>query len=403
MREDLIQIINGPINTNTVDILFTNHGLTTSDIIIIKNSTTVPIVDGTYQVQVISLQDLRINFVNSTIISGVATIITGDQISITNSNSLPKIDGVYNVRNRILIKDISLSITIGMITYTTITTKNDNYWEIGDNITISLSDSVPTIDGTYTIQSIIDSSNFIIEIDHSVLSAGTSGVVQNNNRLQIQTGFLITNPGTSGSLQRDNNVILYRIAPDTINGNSIANIPLSNLNGISFPIIKIIDENHYMLRIQQSYANKSITTGGSNVYTSSLTSGWRSQQANTVSGSSTDGTLLARAINLAGEPYILLVSPTLNNNSTFKVSGTVKNVLGKILLKDSPGYMNYDGFITSPTIFNPSLNKLTAMNFQIVNKDGYAYNLGNLPYSFTLKITQEHKQLINSNENTRTK
>lgn len=398
MTEDLIPIIPGPLNTNTVDILFTQHGLTTSDVITIKNSTTIPVIDGIYKVQVISLNELRINFVNSGITPGTAKIISGDTITITNSNSLPKIDGTFHIRNRILISNISIGTSS-----TIITTNSSNYWQIGDTITISQSTSVPNIDGVYTIQSVIDQFNFVINIVFPVVSAGISGIVQNNNTLQIQTGFLITNSGTSGLLQRNLDVILYRIAPDTINGNSIGGILLSNLNGVSFPIIKIIDKNNYMIRIHQSYANKSVTAGGSNVYTSSLNSGWKSQQANTVSGSSTDGTLLARAINLAGEPYILLISPTLNNNSTFKVSGTVKNVLGKILLKDSPGYMNYDGFITSPTIFNPSLNKLSAMNFQLVNKNGYAYNLANLPYSFSLRITQEHKQLINTYENTRTK
>lgn len=398
MTEELVPIISGPINTNTVDILFTNHGLTTSDVITIRNSTTVPVVDGIYKVQVLSLDELRINFVNASITPGTAEILSGDSITITNSNSLPKIDGTFHVRNRILISNISIGTSS-----TIITTNSFNYWQIGDTITLSQTDSVPNIDGVYTIQSVIDAFNFTINIDFPVVSPGISGVAQNNNRLQIQTDFLISSPGTYGSLQRNLDVILYRIAPDTINGNSIGGIPLSNLNGISFPIIKIIDENNYMLRIQQSYANKSVTAGGSQVYTSSLTSGWRSQQANTVSGSATDGTLLARAINLAGEPYILLISPTLNNNSTFKVSGNVKNVLGKILLKDSPGYMNYDGFITSPTIFDPSLNKLSSMNFQLVNKNGFAYNLGNLPYSFSLRITQEHKQLINTYENTRTK
>jgi hypothetical protein len=177
---------------------------------------------------------------------------------------------------------------------------------------------------------------------------------------------------------------------------------ISSINGISFPIINIIDKNSYILRMPKVYATKNTTSGGSGVYVSSKVTGWRSIQANTVTGNSNDNSLLARAINLAGEYYILLVSPTLNYNGTFKVSSSVDNVLAKINLVQSPGLMNYDGFDTSPTIFDPSLSKLPYMHFQMVNRDGYLFNFKDLNYSFSLRIVEEQRQLTKTKENTRT-
>jgi hypothetical protein len=394
-----VNVIDGPIGSNTVDVLLPSHGLITSDIIRIKDSNTDPIVDGDYNVNVISADELRINFVHSTFVSGTSTIITGDKINITGSNSLPKIDGTYFINNKALIVDIGLGLNCE------ITTNTVTNWMVGDTIRITNSNSTPDIDTLgidyFVIQSITGNILTINNI-FPIVSGGNNGIIINTSRLVIQTDLLITSNGTNGSLQRNQNVILYRIESDTLNGNSIGGIPLNSINGISFPIISIVDENNYIIRLDNAYATKTITGGGSGVYVSSLTSGWRSSQANTTSGSNSDGTLLARAINLSGESYILLVSPTLNGNSTFKVSSPVKDVLAKILLIDSPGLMNYQGFITSPSFFDPPINKLTSMQFKIVNRDNYPFNFKDLNYSFSLRIIEEHRQLIRANENTRT-
>lgn len=393
--ESNVAVSSGPTGTNTVDIVLTNHGLMTSDSITIQNSNTNPIVDGIYNVQVISENEFRINFVNSGIASGTCTVVYGATISITDSDSLPRIDGTYNTRNRVVVDSVSTG-TNNVV----VTTVSPNYWIAGDTIVLSLTNSTPSTDGTFVIQTVVDIYTFVVDVPFPIVSPGTNGVAINTSRIEISTQPILAS-GTKGNLQRDNSVTLYRVASDTLNGDTIGGLKLSSINGIPFPILEIVDTDTYTLRIPSSYATRTVNSGGTGVYTSSFVSGWRSQQANTTTGDA-NGSILARAINLAGEPYILLVSPTLNGNSTFKVSGKVKDVLGKILLKDSPSYMNYDGYITSPTIFNPPLSKLNNMNFQLVNSDGYSYNLVGLDYSFSLRVTQEHVQLLNTYENTRT-
>lgn len=393
-RNTLVSVIGGPINTNTIDLTLISHGLVTSDNITIKDSTTSPIVDGKYKVQVLTPNTVRLNFVHATLVPGTCTVISGDTVSITNSNSIPKIDGVFNINNRDTIVNIATGVSC------VITLQNTNHWVIGDTISISNTNSTPNVNGEYSVISVAG-NNITINNPFTILATGNTGVIVNTSRFIIETNTLILTPGTFANMAREQNVILYRIASETLNSNSFAGIMLKDINGISFDILKLIDSSSYIIRVRNSYADKTITGGGTEVYVSSMNSGWRAAQANTTSGSKDDGSLLARAINLAGESYLLLTSPTLNGNSTFKVSSKVQNVLGKISLKESPGLMNYDGFITSPTVFEPPLNKLGSMHFRMVNRDEYLFNFKDLNYSFSLRITEEHKRLVNANENTR--
>jgi hypothetical protein len=472
-----VLVIDGPVTTNTVDITLKNHNLKTSDKIKIVNSNTNPVIDGTYNINIIDINSFRINFVHSSFVSGYATVITGDTITLTNTNSIPVIDGVYQVNNKVNISSVSNSGSV-----TTITTTTTTNWLVGDTITyINGTNTNSILDGTYTIQSIsgnqitintmmfsvstcvtdilVNNTSMSIQTNNinttvsfnsvsnsNLLTTLTTNVLTNWNvndvisitnnpdivgtwniyaisgtSLTINTGttftptsnvgnisnlslnsYSITKTGTYGSLQRDQNVTLYRVLGDTLNGSTLGGMVISSINGISFPIINIIDKNSYILRMPKVYATKNTTSGGSGVYVSSKVTGWRSIQANTVTGNSNDNSLLARAINLAGEYYILLVSPTLNYNGTFKVSSSVDNVLAKINLVQSPGLMNYDGFDTSPTIFDPSLSKLPYMHFQMVNRDGYLFNFKDLNYSFSLRIVEEQRQLTKTKENTRT-
>lgn len=393
-RNTLVAVIDGPVNTNTIDLTLISHGLVTSDTIIIKDSTTLPVVDGIYKVQVLTQDIIRLNFVHATLTPGTCTVVTGDTVSITNSNSIPRVDGVFNINNRDTIVNISTGLPC------VITLQNTCRWVIGDTISITNTNSTPNINGEYTIVSVAG-NNITINFLYTIMTIGNIGVIVNTSRFIIQTNTLILTPGTFANMSREQSVILYRIASETLNSNSFAGIKLKDINGISFDILKLIDSSSYIIRVRNSYADKTITGGGTEVYVSSMNSGWRAAQANTTSGTKDDGSLLARAINLAGESYLLLTSPTLNGNSTFKVSSKVQNVLGKISLKDSPGLMNYDGFITSPTVFEPPLNKLGSMHFRMVNRDEYLFNFKDLNYSFSLRITEEHKRLINANENTR--
>ena len=134
--------------TNMIDIIYPAHGLQTSDIIDIIESTSSPSVNGTYPIQVVDLNTIRFNFVyDNTFVTGVCTVINGDSVAITGSNSLPRIDGVYTVNNKQRIS------SIGTPNSTTkrITTASPHNWQINDRVIISGTDVVPSIDGTYTI------------------------------------------------------------------------------------------------------------------------------------------------------------------------------------------------------------------------------------------------------------
>jgi hypothetical protein len=397
-RNDNVSIIKGPANTNTVDILLPDHNLVTSDKITIKNSNTNPLVDGVYHVEVISPSDLRINFVNSTFVAGTGSIITGDTIVINGSTSFPRIDNSYNINNKFIINSIST----GTVT-STITLNSAANFNIGDIVTITGSNTTPIIDNTFTIYQILSSTVFTIQIGFSITQAGTSGILVNQTTLVIDTGFLITTSGIpsilSGSLGiigRDQNIILYRIASDTLNGSTIGGINLASLNGIKFPVVKLIDVNNFMIRVEGSLATSTVTGGGTDIHISSLNKGFRSMQSNTDTGNVSGK--LARSINLAGEFSIFLISPGITKRggtpSLITTSLAVnEDVFAKILLTESPGLMCYNGFISAPFIFSPLLPSLETLGFQMVTKQNYPFNFNSIDYDFTLAITEIVDQL----------
>jgi hypothetical protein len=451
INSNTLPIVDGKYKINIIDVnnfqinfvhttFTTGTGtIITGDTINITGSNSTPVIDGTY------------NLNNKTLITGIAgagtsvfTFTTnyitywqpGDNITISNVDT--NLNGEWTIFSisglNIVIHTPSIFSTmassgtiinhnsmqiktnVGIVsTYltsvsndnniTTLTTNILTNWNVNDIVTIT--DTDPNIDtdihGNWYITSI---SGYNITINaNTTFTPNLPGPIGLPNNVITNISLpnkIISIPGNTGSLQRNQNVILYRALGDTLNGNNIGGIPITSINNISFPIISIVDKDNYILRITNIYANRSVSAGGSGVYTSNMVSGWRSTQANTTSGSNTDGTLLARAINLAGEYYILLVSPTLNYNSTFKVSSRVDNVLAKINLTQTPGYMNYNEFDTVSCEFFPPLSKLPYMDFQMVTRNGYPFNFKSLNYAFSLRIIEQHKQLKNANENTRT-
>lgn len=388
-RTSSVSIIDGPIGTNTVDVLLFQHGLLTSDTIIIKDSTTDPIVDGSFTIQIVDLNTVRINFVHSAFVDGTGTILTGDKVVISNSNSLPKIDGSYSIHNRELITNI----TTGIIT-SVITTSTDHNWTVGDIIIISNTNSTPNIDGQHTIQSIISSTSFEIDLVDEVTSPGTEGIVINNNRIEIETGFLITSPGSNpaGILGRNNNVLHYRIKGENEGADNIANIHLNVLNGNNRPIDRLIDTDNYMIRVIEEYANNTLTSGGDKVRVSSNIHGLRSIQANTDIGTP-QGTLF-RAISLEGENYVYLISQSEGIElNTVLNTANISNTFAKILLSESPGNMMFNSFISEPKVFDNPIAKIDIMKFEILTPGGFSFNFNDIDYSFTLRITELVDQL----------
>ena len=395
-REDTVSIIDGPSGTNTFDIFLVNHNLKTSDTVIIKNSTTTPIVDGTYTIQIISVDEIRVNLVHTTLVSGTATVITGDTINITNSNSIPRIDGTYHILNRYSITNISTGASVSSIT-----TNTPHNFSIGEQITISQSNSTPSIDGIFTIQSITSAS--IFTINTTVTSSGSAGIVINNNNFIIELDTPLISSGTRGILGRNQELILYRIKPKDLTDDNIGGIKLYMLNNTLFNVAKLIDSSNYMIRVLGGYATNISTSGGNYVTISSIGDGFRSHQSNTDTGES-DG-VLSRSINLSGESYLLLQIPNISSMQGVRplyVSSGITDIFAKLLLKESPGLMVYNGHLSSPLVFNPLIPTMEKINLKTLTKEGYLFNYNNTDWSFSILITEVVDVLENSGKSSRT-
>ncbi len=99
----------------------------------------------------------------------------------------------------------------------------------------------------------------------------------------------------------------------------------------------------------------------------------------------TKNDLLNRSINLEGENYVFLCCPQLG---TMMNTGNVKDIFARILLDQSPGSMIFS-FLSNPKDFDTvPLNKLSELEFSIINYDGSLYEFNDLDYSMVLEITE---------------
>jgi hypothetical protein len=373
-----VTITSGPINTNTIDILLQNHGLDTSDMITILDSDTSPIVNGTYRVQVINADTIRCNFVHSSFTSGVGTIISGDSVTINNTNSSPKIDGYRNIINRYILS----TVTTGTL-FVNVTTTFPSLVEPGDLLFIQ-ANTIPPLQKEIIVDSVISSTQFTITVDEPITTAATSGYIINTTSSLIKIDKEIISPGTRGTFDcRELKAIHYRVESESPNGDNIGGILLNYINGVSHDI-NIIDRDNYMIRVDGSYAIKNFTGGGKNIVISSELHGNRSVQSNTDTGETTGK--LFRSISLEGENYIYLRIPSLDTVLTNNT--IVNNLFAKLLLKESPGLMIFDGFVSSPKIFYEPLNELSTILLEVIDKNGYPFNFNEINYSLTLEITE---------------
>ena len=216
-------------------------------------------------------------------------------------------------------------------------------------IRISNSNSIPSIDDSYEINSsdIISDDTFVIPFSGSI-TIGDYGII---GLSQIFT--------------------LYECLGF---GGLTANI----LNNKKYNVRDIIDENNFTF-VAQSIATKSESDGGQSIYINSFLHGFNGEQNNT------KNSILNRSINLEGENYAFLCCPQLN---TMMNTGNVKNIFARILLDESPGHMVFS-ILSNPKEFDTvPLDKLSDLDFSIVNYDNTLYEFNDLDYSFVLEITE---------------
>lgn len=220
----------------------------------------------------------------------------------------------------------------------------------GDTVRVSQTNCVPSIDGGGYNVSNATLDTFTIDVPFPISSAGSSGIIG------LHQDFYLYGVRTVGGL-----------------------LP-SVINGSSFTVRDIIDENTFTFYIQGGFATSTEEGGGNNVYISSLFHGFSGVQTNT------KNSLLNRSINLQGENYAFLCCPQLG---TMMNTGRVKDVFARISLDQSPGSMVFSFLSTPKTFDEMPLDKLNELEFSVLNYDGTFYEFNDLDYSFVLEITEE--------------
>jgi hypothetical protein len=286
--------------------------------------------------------------------------VTGDKLRINNSDSVPSIDGSnYTITvtsptqfTFTLNATITSNGTFGLVNYyprkVKIVTQLDHNLATGDQVRIMQSNSIPNIDGGGYIVTVESSDSFTINYDQPITVNGSSGIIG-----------------------MDHDFYLY-------GATTIGGISPNVMNSQKYTVREIIDKNTFSFNCND-FAQTSERGGGEDLYISSLLHGFNGVQTNT------KNSLLNRSINLEGENYVFLCCPQL---ATMMNTGTVKDVFARITLDQSPGSVVFS-FLSNPKDFDTvPLNKLSELEFSVVNYDGTTYDFNDLDFSFVLEITE---------------
>jgi len=147
---------------NITTITSPNHGFTSGQIITIVNSNSTPAIIGAQTVTVIDINHFTIPYVIN---------VAGTTGSAILQNSITNI-AFYSTGQAI------------------ITTQYPNYYSINQQVVISGSNSVPSIDGTYPIIGVLSPTQFIIFA--SVGTTGSAGAISSPNQFGISTNDTLT-------------------------------------------------------------------------------------------------------------------------------------------------------------------------------------------------------------------
>lgn len=228
-------------------------------------------------------------------------------------------------------------------------------FKTGDLVRLSGTNTTPVIDGGGYVVTYISSDTFSIIRNPTSFSPLT-------NIPSVITGII----GLSQSF--------YIYGSEDIGG-----ISKTLINNMLFNVRDILDVNTFTFMLNNNFATSTETGGGSYVYLSSLQHGFNGVQTNTKNN------VLNRSINLQGENYSFLCCPQLD---TILNTGQVKNIFARISLDKPPGYVCFN-YLSNPKIFNTiPLDKLSELEFSILNWDGTEYNFFDLDFSFCLEITE---------------
>lgn len=160
---------------------------------------------------------------------------------------------------------------------------------------------------------------------------------------------------------------------------TVGGFPSEILNNVKYHVRNVLDVDTFTFMIGNNFATSTQKGGGDNLYISSLKHGFSGTQKNT------KNSLLNRSINLEGENYCFLTCPQLD---TMKNTGSVTNIFARISLDQAPGFVCFN-YLSNPKQFNTvPLDKLSELEFSVINYDNTAYTFNDLDFSFTLEILE---------------
>ena len=226
-----------------------------------------------------------------------------------------------------------------------------------------VSNNIVRLSNTNTIPS-IDGGGYLI----TVIDLDTFSIIRTPNQFPILT---IPN-NITGTIGLSNSFYIYGCE-------DIGGINKTIINGRLFHVRDIIDINTFTFMITNTFATSTEIGGSSSIYISSLRHGYNGIQTNT------KNSLLNRSINLQGEDYCFLTCPQLQ---TMLNTGNVRNIFARISLDQPPGYVCFK-YLSNPKQFNIiPLDKLSELEFSIINYNDTFYEFNDLDFSMVLQITE---------------
>lgn len=233
----------------------------------------------------------------------------------------------------------------------------------GDNVLISNTNSIPSIDGAYYNVIITAPDSFIIQA------------------LVGQTPLQITTTGNSGILSSDYDFYLYNVKP-------FGGFRGPDLNSKCFHVRKILDDDTFIFEGESGYSNIGERGGGDAVRINSKLHGWNGTQSNTVSGK------LCRPLRLSGDDYCYMCIPQLEGvTESISSNGSVKNIFAKIMLTANPGMIIFESFYSPLIELSSPISNLSTLRFQICSKTGKLLDFSGFNYSFSLELVERVRKI----------
>ncbi|KAJ3352331.1 hypothetical protein GGF32_003819 [Allomyces javanicus] len=236
----------------------------------------------------------------------------------------------------------------------------------GDTVCVSQSNSTPSIDGKYTIQNVQDDT-FQIRFDQTLTSSGFNGI-----------------------LCGDLNIVMYGVP-------AFGGFREADLNGVYLTVRDILNADEFTYTVRTGFARQTETidvSGKSRL--NSKVHGWSGSKTNY----DPDTMSLYRPVNLSGDSYSYLTCPNLPQSDDFILTtapGTIKNVIGVLLLNASPGYTLFNNAVDTSVSFTKPIQTLSELHFRHVGPGGTPLNFGGLDWMMVLEITELVHTLDNVN------